>query len=584
MFSLGLKESREERIEIKCMDGIILRKIVEYIYSGEIEIPEEHILSILEASSLLQLGSLRSLCLQKLLSTIGPYSTLENYGRLANRLGLHDIESLSYRYTIENLKEVAFGPKKLLWLEAPYEIIRPMLDNPSIHSQPANIILKAIIQWIFHDPENRECYIDELLCWIHQLDGCTLDNETKELLHSNSALLHRLSSLLKLDIDDSRTISPMKEAQVVLAVGGFSEQIALKNVECYLTDSSASAPWTLYLPEFSSDGSGPKDWVLHHVIPAMRYARAYSASAFTDYELFIVGGERHDMPTSNEATMECYNISENTWTLKPGIPLGNLFSKSHEIDPENPFYLRMTGSGAAFVEGNLYVCGGRIESVRQYEKEVLNVPSKWTPASGLSKATWVFNKERNKWRRCADMIQPRAYHGVAAVGGVLYAIGGIGSSDDDPFSICLNTVERFDPWEEKWRNVKVMPSPRAYFGCVTMSHYIYVMGGHNLENCKDTVYKYDSISDTWHFIEYPLPSPFDSLAAGALKYPVGSGKNAPSNSYLIGGRNSYNGLRHVNVYNFFTNRWHCLQSLIQERVGAAIAVLRLPPYGDLSWK
>ncbi|XP_071451527.1 kelch-like protein diablo [Hetaerina americana] len=579
MFNLGLKESKEERIEIECMDGVVLRAAIDFMYSGELKASDDILLPLLEASSLLQLGSLRSACMHELVQSATPYSALESCGSVANKLGLVELENFFHRLTIEHFEKVAFGDSNQQWLDAPAEAISPLFNHFSIFSYPAALVLKAILAWVLHDTSgNREEHLKTLSHIVKDVNKSELDSKLKSLISHKPDIYEWLSSLCA-EIPPAGEVPNKKELQVVVVIGGLSPNGPIKTVECYTADSPISTSWTLYLPDNTQLHHTRENTVrtnlIDRIVPPMKCARVYAASAFLDYEIYVIGGECDWAPMSGEASMECYNTLTNSWKSLPGVPLSQSVL---EVDDEasEQDCLRLVGAAAAFVEGDLYVCGGKFEVVKHGENIVYAPPSKWMLPFGFSKGTWAFNATKNKWRKCNPLLQARAYHGAASINGVLYAVGGIGATCKEHLTDCLDSVERFEPWSGVWRNVKLMPSPRAYFGCITFSQYIYVVGGHNLDCCKDTVFKYDTITDNWHVIEHHLRTPVDSLAACSLKYPVDTPKNVQTHAFLLGGRNSHSGIRDANIYNFATNRWHCLQSLICGRVGANAGMLRAP--------
>ncbi|ELU10302.1 hypothetical protein CAPTEDRAFT_89177 [Capitella teleta] len=62
MFQSGLKESQEQEVELKFSDADTIRMLVEYIYSNEIEITEDNVETLVDASELLLLNDLKISC------------------------------------------------------------------------------------------------------------------------------------------------------------------------------------------------------------------------------------------------------------------------------------------------------------------------------------------------------------------------------------------------------------------------------------------------------------------------------------------------------------------------------------------
>jgi N-acetylneuraminic acid mutarotase len=89
----------------------------------------------------------------------------------------------------------------------------------------------------------------------------------------------------------------------------------------------------------------------------------------------------------------------------------------------------------------------------------------------------------DSWESKAPMHQGRAYLGVAAVNGKIYAIGGdngqnIGTGPPLSFtSHVVNTTEMYDPASDTWTLKASMPTPRSGFGVAVYQNKIYCIGG-----------------------------------------------------------------------------------------------------------
>jgi hypothetical protein len=102
------------------------------------------------------------------------------------------------------------------------------------------------------------------------------------------------------------------------------------------------------------------------------------------------------------------------------------------IEPNGQFYSIHGASPARQLEGELYAAGGIC------------------PNGTILSSVEAFDIKVNTWRRMPPMLRPRSYFGLAAQGGVLYAIGGFGPGLNPP-GIVLASVEAFDPLSE-WRS------------------------------------------------------------------------------------------------------------------------------------
>lgn len=106
--------------------------------------------------------------------------------------------------------------------------------------------------------------------------------------------------------------------------------------------------WKCSIP--FENGTG-KDLCDVAVIPTMRQCRFYAAVASVPYKLYIIGGQDCGFPLN---IVERYDILQNSWETLSPLPVS------------------VHGCGAAFVNSNLYVVGGRSS-----KNEKLVWVSKW---------------------------------------------------------------------------------------------------------------------------------------------------------------------------------------------------------------
>ena len=94
----------------------------------------------------------------------------------------------------------------------------------------------------------------------------------------------------------------------------------------------------------------------------------------------------------------------------------------------------------------------------------------------------------------AQMSYPRSGHGVTAVGGMLYAIGG----END--SLIYDTTECYNPIENSWSLVAPMLTPRVACGVCVVEDFIYVIGGWVGSEIADDIERYDPQEDKWEVV------------------------------------------------------------------------------------
>ena len=76
-----------------------------------------------------------------------------------------------------------------------------------------------------------------------------------------------------------------------------------------------------------------------------------------------------------------------------------------------------------------------------------------------------------RWRDLAPMPTARANLATAEVGGLVYAIGGIGQAND------TDVVEKYNPRSGRWTTSLPLPQPRAFAGAAGLGGLLFVAGG-----------------------------------------------------------------------------------------------------------
>src|SRR5439155_1467912 len=117
------------------------------------------------------------------------------------------------------------------------------------------------------------------------------------------------------------------------------------------------------------------------------------------------------------------------------------------------------------------------------------------------------------WSSKAPMLTARYGLGVAAIDGVLYAVGGsrIGVPGGRPA-----TVEAYDPATDTWTTKTSMPTARMNLGVTAAGKIVYGVGGYDGFDFLATVEAYDPGTDTW-MTRAPMPTARWLLTAGTLR-------------------------------------------------------------------
>lgn len=210
------------------------------------------------------------------------------------------------------------------------------------------------------------------------------------------------------------------------------------------------------------------NWELRSDIPT---SRSSAAAAVFKNRCYVIGGANSGGPLSPPAlsAVEIYDPETDTWTSGAPLP-----------EPRGT-------AGSAVVKGKIYLVGG--------SKNI------WWAVEQTA-AIDIYDPKKDKWSRGADMPTPRQGMGVAAVDGLIYAVGG---SNHELGLYASKIVERYDPATDKWTRVADLPQARDFLTAVALDGKLYALGGVSNSASQfdgnalgtDTVFRYDPKIDKW---------------------------------------------------------------------------------------
>jgi uncharacterized protein (TIGR03437 family) len=151
--------------------------------------------------------------------------------------------------------------------------------------------------------------------------------------------------------------------------------------------------------------------------------------------------------------------------------------------------IEATEVSAAAIDGKVYaVCG--------------------LAAAGSTNALFVYDPVVDRWRRGAPLPVAGADHcNVAAAGGKLYLLGGLGALTGETFE--------YDPSLDRWQLVGRMPTARGASGVAAIGTKIYVAGGLAAGGSVSTFEVFDTGTRQWTRLP-DMPTARDHLTAQAV--------------------------------------------------------------------
>ncbi|XP_006882777.1 PREDICTED: kelch-like protein 1-like isoform X2 [Elephantulus edwardii] len=467
MFTSDVCEAKQEEIKMEGIDPNALWDLVQFAYTGCLELKEDTIENLLAAACLLQLPQVVEVCCHFLMKLLHPSNCL-GIRAFADAQGCIELMKVAHSYTMENIMEVIRNQEFLL---LPAEELHKLLASDDVNVPDEETIFHALMMWVKYDTQRRCNDLSMLLAFIRlpllppqilaDLENHALfknDLECQKLILE--AMKYHLLPERRTLMQSPRTKPRKSTVGTLYAVGGMDNNKGATTIEKYDLRTNL--------------------WIQAGI---MNGRRLQFGVAVIDDKLFVIGG-RDGLKTLN--TVECYNPKTKTWTVLP------------------PMSTHRHGLGVTVLEGPIYAVGGHDGW------SYLNTVERWDPQS-------------QQWTFVASMSIARSTVGVAALNGKLYSVGGRDGSS------CLSSMEYYDPHTNKWNMCAPMCKRRGGVGVATCDGFLYAVGGHDApasNHCSrllDYVERYDPKTDTWTMVA-PLSMPRDAVGVcllGDRLYAVG---------------------------------------------------------------
>lgn len=515
MFTGGLVEEQQELVEIHSISASILSLLIDFIYTGNVDITEDNVQELFAAADMLELDEVVSGCITYLEQQLH-YSNALGIYRFAEAHNRLDLLETALRFIQVNFPQVSQEEE---FLDLPKEHLVRFLSSDLIHIDTEFQVFQAAYNWIIHDIPARRCYVFEILGHI-RLRLCSLARLERIILECKDAsLIVALRSIEKDLICNKGCLVPLHAQprlcakKNILVIGGSKREQA--------ADSWGRAAESTYesiekYDTFTGEWSEVAPISIGRILPGV---------ALLDGKVYVVGGELESCIIAN---CECYDPRDNVWT-----------SIACMEEPRCEF-------GLCALDNSLYAFGG------------------WV-GEDIGGSIEIYDPITNTWTLEGELPEPRFSMGVVAFEGLIYIVGGCTHN-----SRHRQDVMSYNPVTREWNNLAPMLTPRSQMGITVLDGYIYVVGGTNKnQEVLNSVERYSFEKNKWSMVasmnigrSYPAVA-----AADSRLYVIGGDQSQEINFYR-----TQITISTVECYDPHLNKWHECASLPTSRGEAAAIV------------
>ncbi|XP_078353481.1 kelch-like protein 25 [Oculina patagonica] len=472
-----MKENREGIARFEEISGSVMEDVLEFIYTGSVEITQENSKDLIATGNYLLIPGLKTVSGRFLEGQMTKSNCISTF-YFAEKYQCDELIANSRKFIHANFASQVAEMDEFLNLEAK-EVERWISDDEI--SVPDEIdVFRIILKWVKHDKSNRKAAFEELFRHVQLVflsRDYLFDVVTNELVQENSRCLRLTSDAMKLTSfknENDFSQSPRKgiETRAIVACGG-------KYTFCYLPEKDE---WKR-LPDGLLENRSCYTQMINfrdqlytfHYCKAERYDPVfYSWSTLNSLTVSrgsaivtVVSGEIYAMEVdtfrTKKSTIARYDVERCSWQT---------VLSSHEGCREEAFVV---------AAGNhLYVFGGKPPQTREYVAKVER-----------------FDTVENKWENIADMQQARGCAFGVATQGKIYVAGG--KQDEEYYASWLTACEMYNISTNEWQSIASLNVNREHGSMVCLKGTLYVLGGAcDFPSRNDlSVECYDATEDKW---------------------------------------------------------------------------------------
>lgn len=221
MFTNNLSESFKSDIEMTNMDGNALKALVDFIYSGAIDLNDSNIFSILNAASFLQLNSVVKIGSDYLMNNLNILNCI-SIRRYSEEQSLKELKFASYKYILDNFEQIVQNDDLLT--ELTRNELNDLFESSYLDVTCEEVVYEALMRWMHF---NKESFFQEN-------DFTTNKDSRFALEQSRSDTLANLLSKIKLPLLKASYLTKQIETNNLISSSIKCQSLMLEAVTYHL--------------------------------------------------------------------------------------------------------------------------------------------------------------------------------------------------------------------------------------------------------------------------------------------------------------------------------------------------------------
>ena len=432
-----MKEKKEGVIRLEETSKAVMEEVLEYLYTGHVDINEDNAHELLAKADYFLIPSLKVLSSKYIMKTLSISNCIAVY-YLALKYRCEELLKRTKDFIHDNFVSVTETEE---FLNMSSKEVQEWISSDGIIINGEEAVFEVVVKWI----ETNGCS-EYLKCFYDLFRHIRLVYVPLNYL-SKVILSHRFVKATK------RCLDLVLDAISCISEGTEESFFRQSPRKCLKTHEDA----IVACGQRKTLCYVPSENMWYQLADMLSPHNSYSHTLSTCHgKLYLIGGNLCS------DTSERYEPSLNLWTSGKA--------------PESDVSEAKGCSAAATLQGFLYVVGGKSKS---NSSERLSTVQKYNP-------------DTNIWQDVSPLSSPRSSICAVADGSYLYAIGGM--SETGKF---MNIVERFDPIYNTWYKCHSTLARRRHAAGAAIKQKVFVFGGLSEKSVADSCEVYDPTTNMW---------------------------------------------------------------------------------------
>ena len=508
-----MKEKKEGVIRLEETSKAVMEEVLEYLYTGHVDINEHNAFDLLQIADFIIVPSLKEISTKFISQSLSSLNCIKAYYS-AERYQCPELQKTARDFTFANFMDVT---KSDDFLNLSVTQVEEWISSDDIAVKAEEEVFQVIVKWM-EKAERREQSFLELFRhvrlvyvsrnfvfdvilphpFVKDSTTCTelVLDAMKELSYGTEEcfFVQPPRSCLKTH-EDAIVACGMKTRQTLCYLPSENKWYKMADMSEVLSrrQCAGSAMGTCHGKLYISTVSITNDWTIERYDPsgdswapvkAFAGATKYVSSAVVSFRgfLYVVGGFK-------ETETDCvhkYHPETNLW---------------QEVAPMST---ARSGVCAVADRNSLYAIGGYMKSRNVTLDEVER-----------------FDPVTNCWKKIASILQKKMNASGAVVRGKVFIFGGFTEIQSTSHT---NVIEVYDPATNMWSGIECrrppQPPPHVFFSAVSFKGKVVVIGATNGARMFHSlsIQAYDVEKNKWEYFS-SIPANCRLFSAASLRVP-----------------------------------------------------------------